>query len=235
MTKVHLPDAGASCDTGRNEQLKAAGRERLKAIIPADAKAVIVAELREDESYVMTDYHGYSTARTVILGFSAHTRDLFPELRKYAVNFPETAHLSDENRKYEHREKYAGGEGYYLGNSKYSGWIVRKAKYHMDIIDAFSLTAGDEANIRVRAQVKANAALEAIAGNFTIADYSEKALAVFGDTKAVKDRLKELGGRFNPCLTHEGVKQPGWVFSKSKEKQLRNALTGMAANYTYNF
>lgn len=33
-----------------------------------------------------------------------------------------------------------------------------------------------------------------------VVDYSEKAVAVFGDTKAVKDQLKELGGRFNPSL-----------------------------------
>ncbi|GHV52171.1 hypothetical protein FACS1894181_15020 [Bacteroidia bacterium] len=230
MTKVHLSAAGASCDTGVSEQLKSAGRERLEAIIPADAKAVITAELREDESNSMTDYYGYSTIRTVILGFSAHTRDLFPELRKYAADFSETARLSEENRRYEHREKYAGGEGYYLGESKYSGWIVRKAKYYRDresIIDAFSLIAGDEANIRVKAQAKAGAASQALTGSFTIVDYSEKALAVFGDTKAVKERLKELGGRFNPCLTHEGVKQPGWVFSKGRESGLRNALTGV--------
>lgn len=31
-----------------------------------------------------------------------------------------------------------------------------------------------------------------------IIDYSEKAIAVIGDTKPIKDQLKELGGRFNP-------------------------------------
>lgn len=30
-----------------------------------------------------------------------------------------------------------------------------------------------------------------------IVDYSGKAIAVFGDTKAIKEQLKELGGRFN--------------------------------------
>jgi hypothetical protein len=132
------------------EQLEAAGRERLKKLVPDDAKAVIVAKLHEDNSDMMTDYFGYNTVRTVIPGFSTHTKNLFSEIRKYAANFEETAYLAVENKKYEHREKYTGGSGYYLGKSKYSGWIVKKVRYCGDkegIIRAFALTAGDEANI----------------------------------------------------------------------------------------
>jgi hypothetical protein len=62
----------------------------------------------------------------VILGFSTHTKDLFSEMRKCAANFEGTIHLTVENEKYEHREKYTGGEGYYLGESKFFGWIVRR-------------------------------------------------------------------------------------------------------------
>jgi hypothetical protein len=69
-----------------NERLRATGRERLKTLIPADVKAVIVAELHEDDSDSMTDYYSYTTKRTVILGFSGHTKDLFSEMRKYAAN-----------------------------------------------------------------------------------------------------------------------------------------------------
>jgi hypothetical protein len=61
-------------------------------------------------------------------------------------------------------------------------------------------------------------------GEFQIVYYSEKALAVFGDTKAIKEELKALGGRFNPKLTHEGGKKAGWIFSKSKENELTNLL-----------
>jgi hypothetical protein len=50
-------------------------------------------------------------------------------------------------------------------------------------------------------------------------------LAIFGDTKAIKDELKALGGRFNPKLTREGGKQAGWIFSKTKEQELRSLLT----------
>lgn len=57
-----------------------------------------------------------------------------------------------------------------------------------------------------------------------IVDYSEKAIAVFGDTKAVKDQLKELGGRFNPSLNYNGEKRAGWIFSKKQADKVRELL-----------
>ena len=54
-----------------------------------------------------------------------------------------------------------------------------------------------------------------------IIDYSEKAIAIVGDTRAIKDTLKTLGGRFNAHLTCGA----GWIFSKAKETTLRNALS----------
>jgi hypothetical protein len=215
----------------RSEQLKTVGRERLQTLIPADAKAVIVAELHEDDSNGMIDYFGYHTVKTVILGFSTHTKDLFSEMRKHAVNFGETRYLAEENKRYEHREKYTGGEGYWLGESKYHGWSVKKKTCFRDrdsIINAFALAAGDEANICVKVQADMKAtktAPETVSGDFIIVDYSEKALAVFGDTRPVKDELKALGGRFNPKLTHEGTKKAGWIFSKSKGQELKSLLT----------
>ncbi|MDR2533972.1 MAG: hypothetical protein LBC81_04270 [Tannerellaceae bacterium] len=80
----------------------------------------------------------------------------------------------------------------------------------------------------VKAPASATVVPETVNANLLIVDYSEKALAVFGDTKAVKDRLKALGGRFNLQLTHQGVKQAGWIFSKKREEQLRNTLNGSA-------
>ncbi|MDR1584113.1 MAG: fusion protein [Prevotellaceae bacterium] len=212
----------------RNEQLKAIGKERLQTLIPTDVKAVIVAELHEDDSDPYTDYFSYNTRRTVILGFSNHTKDLFSEMRKYAANFEETVYLAEENDKYEHREKYTGGSGYFLGESKYSGWIVKKEKYYKDresMINGFALVAGEESNVCVKVQAKTNATPEVATGGFLIVDYSEKALAVFGDTRPMKDELKALGGRFNPKLTHDDKKQAGWIFMKSKEQELRNLLT----------
>ena len=61
---------------------------------------------------------------------------------------------------------------------------------------------------------------ESVSGEFSIIDYSNKAIAVIGDTKSVKDKLKELGGRFNPRLSCGA----GWIFSKKKESDVRMAL-----------
>jgi hypothetical protein len=201
-----------------DERLKTTGRRRLETIVPTDAKAVIVAELHEDDSDSMTDYYSYTTKKTVILGFSGHTKDLFSEMRKYAANVDKTAYLATENKDYEHRGKYSMGDGYYLGKGKYSWWTV--SKEHINdrekIIEHFALIAGDENNICVEVQAEADRAKKVVTGDFLIVDYSEKALAVFGDTRPVKDELKALGGRFNPKLTHEGTKKAGWIFSLCK-------------------
>jgi len=213
----------------RREELQTIGRERLKSIIPEDAQAIILAELHSDDSDTMTDYYGYSTAHTVILGFSTHTKDVFSEMRKYASNFEGTVYLAEENKEYEHREKYAGGAGYYLGKSKYSGWIITKEKFYgnrAQAIERYALIAGEEANICIKEQPtgKTDTHVESVTGDFVLIRYSEKALALFGDTKPIKDQLMALGGRFNPKLSFNGGKSAGWIFSKSKEAELRNLL-----------
>ena len=58
--------------------------------------------------------------------------------------------------------------------------------------------------------------------NFEIIDYSEKAIAVVGDTREIKDALKRLGGRFNPRLSCGA----GWIFSKSKRAQVEALQRG---------
>lgn len=57
-----------------------------------------------------------------------------------------------------------------------------------------------------------------------IVDYSEKAIAVFGETKSIKDELKKLGGKFNPALKHNGEKRAGWIFSKKQADKVRALL-----------
>jgi len=61
-----------------------------------------------------------------------------------------------------------------------------------------------------------------------IVDYSEKAIAVFGDTKPMKDKLKALGGCFNPFLNNNGEKMAGWIFSKTKSTELYQLLNATA-------
>jgi len=59
---------------------------------------------------------------------------------------------------------------------------------------------------------------------FDLVSYSDKAIAIFGNTKAIKEDLKAFGGRFNPFLNYNGNKSAGWIFSKAKETQLRNFI-----------
>lgn len=126
----------ARAKANREREEAAAARLAFQAeaanMVPAWAKAVIVAELVEDQSDSMTDYFGSTTRRTVILAFSKHTRDIFSEMRKAAANFAETAHLVDAPESAEHREKYSMGGGYYLKTSgrHSSGWRVSKHRLY---------------------------------------------------------------------------------------------------------
>lgn len=60
------------------------------------------------------------------------------------------------------------------------------------------------------------------APRFQVIDYSEKAIAVVGDTRDIKDKLKALGGRFNPRLSCGA----GWVFSKKLRAEVEKLLQG---------
>jgi hypothetical protein len=285
-----------------NEEITARGKLIWEANKPADAKAVIVAELRINDSDSMTV--SAHTGRRIILAFSNHDRDLFPEMRKAADKFTETQHLGTgkgifrpailetkegdntgyskhyvtsqfrhllintkgyeiefqtraecqayidsignlgtseaqgqiftyefeiKEDKIEHREKHIGGHGYYLGKSSYSGWTVTKETFSNYTTDnQFYHDAGmDGGFIAFKEDKPAAVEHEKIsieAGNYELVDYSEKALAVFGDTKPIKDELKGLGGRFNAYLQHNGGKCPGWVFSKKLEAELKALL-----------
>lgn len=214
----------------RTEQLKAMGRKRMEQILPHGAKAIIVARLKQDDSDPMTDYFASHTVRTVIIGISTHTRDLFSEMRKCAAHFPHTSHLAEPDARYEHREKYSMGAGYYLGESKYYGWIVHKVAIHNRerFIEEFALTASDEENICLPNIAPAPSAEHTATpqGEFLIVDYSERAIAVFGNTRPLKAQLSAMGGRFNSHLNYEGEKRVGWIFQRKCKEQL-TALLGI--------
>ena len=215
------------------ERIAKIGAERLRPLIPTDAKAVIIGTLRVNECDSYTDYYDYSIGRTVILGFSKHIRNLFSEMRKHAVNFEETAYLAEYNADYEHRENYSMGDGMYLGEHKYSGWTIEKEPiYDLEkFIERYAHTAGDEANLCIKApQTDSDTAEQPTATadlsmfNLEIVEYSEKAIAVFGDTKPIKDVLKDLNGLFRANLTYKGERRAGWIYSKKQETKVREAL-----------
>ena len=214
------------------ERIAKIGAERLRPLIPTDAKAAIIGTLRVSECDSYTDYYDYSIVRTVILGFSKHTRNLSSEMRKHAANFEGTAYLAEYNADYEHRENYSMGDGMYLGRNKYSGWTIEKEPI-CDLekfIERYAHTAGDEANLCMKAPQRENEAQQPTATadlsalSLEIVEYSEKAIAVFGDTKPIKDVLKNLNGLFRANLTYKGERRAGWIYSKKQELKVREAL-----------
>lgn len=219
----------------QREAVRVIGRQRLNDNLPEDAQAIIVARLKQDKSDLQTDYYASKTIRSVILGFSKHKRDLFSEMRKHASNFEGTAYLAEYNEEYEHREKYSMGNGFYLGESYYRGWIIVKEPIDKreQTIQEFADIAGCPNGIQIKSKQRAKEKqqaqpitqfVEPSNLTFEIVDYSEKAIALFGDTKEIKDLLKAMGGKFNPRLTHNDEKQAGWIFSKLRRDELEMVL-----------
>jgi 4-hydroxy-3-methylbut-2-enyl diphosphate reductase IspH len=62
-----------------------------------------------------------------------------------------------------------------------------------------------------------------------LVQYSEKAIAVFGDTKPYINELKELGGKFNPALTRDNEKCPGWIYPKKTQDAVQELVTRINA------
>ncbi|WP_062055704.1 hypothetical protein [Aquimarina longa] len=229
------------------------GKKGLK--IPKNVKAVIVAELMEDRSDSQTDYYHSQSVQTIYLAFSTHKRDLFNEMRKASLNSdneeirkfaikPTVDQSGDvktkENAEFwtpkdEHREKYSMGAGYYLhsGYSR-SGWRISKEKYlDFENENTKNLLAIANAEGRYFCQVntkqvkqdqaKKKVSLDGL--NLEIIDYSQKAIAIIGNTKEIKEGLKAIGGRFNFRLNVNSKKVAGWIFSKTKETEVKNLLS----------
>lgn len=229
-------------ETIKQEQLaekirvEAVGAELLRKIITTETKAIIIAKLNEDESDSMSDYHGYSTKRRVILGLSTSNRNSFDEMRKMAKNFEGTHYLIEKDENYEHRENYTGGQGYYLGKSGYSGWSISKERIYdaEQVVQRYSHAAGLDGGICISlpssvspvpvTSVAAITPIDMTNVYVTLVKYSPKSIAIFGDTAIIKEDLKLLGGRFNRALTRDGRKQGGWIFPITKESEVRIAL-----------
>jgi len=53
-------------------------------------------------------------------------------------------------------------------------------------------------------------------------DYSEKAIAIIGNTMSYKDKLMKLGAKWNPYLTINNKKVKGYILSKNKLNLIEN-------------
>ena len=53
-----------------------------------------------------------------------------------------------------------------------------------------------------------------------IVDYTDKSIAVFGNTFMIKDKLKEHGAKYNANLKKGDEKAPGWILVKAKKEEV---------------
>jgi hypothetical protein len=60
--------------------------------------------------------------------------------------------------------------------------------------------------------------------SLNIVDYSEKAIAVFGDSTPYKIHLLNLNGKFNPSLRQNDQRQAGWIFPKTKKSEVEKII-----------
>lgn len=116
-----------------------------------------------------------------------------------------------------------GGVDYLFFDREYSDEIKEKYPEHRDRYELELYIAPEPKKTKKKVSTKqvVTETLENVDSlEVELIDYSEKAIALIGDTKAIKDKLKELGGRFNYRLKCG----PGWVFSKKKTEDLKKLL-----------
>lgn len=175
----------------------------------------------DDTNSVFNDlYGGWSFLHT--------ERELSPETRErlramVKTDFPQIPDTTDPYKEglrvsenydlyYKVCEKYGlKREGYdrYLTVAS----VLNSMRYDMPVMPEIKPKSGNKAD-------KGDKVSTAPVKGVEIVEYSEKAIAIIGDTKSIKDLLKSLGGSFNPRLTCGA----GWIFSKKKEDELRAAL-----------
>lgn len=74
-----------------------------------------------------------------------------------------------------------------------------------------------EVKQEIKAQIKQDSKIK-------IYDYSDRAIAVYGDTWTIKDKLKEIGCKYNKFLTINGKKTPGWIISNKKRQEVEEII-----------
>jgi hypothetical protein len=57
-----------------------------------------------------------------------------------------------------------------------------------------------------------------------IHDYTERAIAVFGNTKPYISDITNIGGKFNQNLKYNGSTSPGWIFPRTKYQTVKQLV-----------
>jgi len=104
-------------------------REEYSRLRPSWAKSVILAQLEHNESDIQTDYFGSRTEQVVVLGWSRHERDLFPEMRQAAALFPPTADLGPGLDRYTPRVVFVND----VRSGGYARWAGAYSPWHREL------------------------------------------------------------------------------------------------------
>lgn len=191
-------------------------------IIPNWATCVIVADLYQNDSDSMTDYFSTSISKTTYLKFSKNTRNNMQELKNAAESWEDTKELLKNSNTIEYTRGHSYLPNYFIGSERWFGLKINKDKYfdltNQDNKDRLYIAASEG---RYFANKPDQSKTESVQfGDVQIIDYSDKAIAVIGDTKPIKELLKSLGGRFNFRLSCGA----GWIFRKADQDKVKKAL-----------
>ena len=152
-------------------------------------------------------------------------------MRKYAANFKGTAYLAENDKEYEHRENYSmGAVCIWNATSIAVGRFQKERIYDLEkFIERYTHTAGDEANIYLKAPLKESAAKQPTTFadlstlNLETVEYSEKVIGVFGNTKLIKDVLKGLNDLFSVRTSSTTVKGVRDGYTAGSRKYVRHS------------
>jgi len=208
--------------TAQREEKIEKGKDKVN--IPSNAKAIIVAHKYSNESDSMTDYFSTRVVETVYLQFSTSTRNNANELEKASQLFEETKDfINDEDCIIDKSHSGTYLPKYYFGTPRWSGWKIVKLPLTDRIsYDEFYIAATENRwLIQDKPENNTKPIASELSNDIEIIDYSEKAIAVIGNTKPIKDILKSQGGRFNFRLKCGA----GWIFPKTKKETIQQLLT----------
>lgn len=194
--------------------------EKGRSLVPSWAKAAIVARLLKDESDSQSDYFNGSVVDKRVLGFSKSDRNDFAEMRKFAVKFPDTAHLIDKD--HENRENYSGGGGLYLGTHRYHGWQVEKNSYGLHSDDLLYALGKHGLPDTQPAEVSPDPEVTHEDGVVIRRNEEQNGIEVVFPEKpdrSVCEKLKSLGFRFSRAKSLWYTK-----YSEMRERQVKSAL-----------
>lgn len=128
--------------------------------------------------------------------------ELCREILQDAFDFAQTYNFDDSDAQID-----------YFHTNFYNGMSIGKWDKPFKVVDKQARIKTERSQQPETKSIPKNLAIQ-------IVDYSEKAIAVYGETKVIKEQLKNIGGKFNPRLK-DGA---GWVFSKKQRKAVEELI-----------